>query len=418
MERDESNNTAVLDDVPIVFDSHYFAPPANQDPYPLYDFMRRTQPVYWSERMQAWAVFRYDDVSKAYRSRSIGQGDRTRDYVRKMPAADQADLHPLCPYMPRFISFLDPPEHRPQRDLGGQVLRLERVEAMRAPIQGRIDELLDRAAIKGSMEALTDFVLPLTSSTLCDLVGLPHELRPAFVLRVETIFAFLGSDHTDPHLARMAKEAYSWITAEIVSRLQTPNPGVEGLLPHLGQLVSQGIANVNDACGVLVGLVQGGFETTTSLISSAVFTLLSHPDQLNRVRSNPDLLPAAIVEVLRYESPFKYVMRQAYDDVELGGYSIRAGEHVMLMLGAANRDGAAFDHSDAFEIERKAKTHVSFGLGPHHCLGAPLAELQAQLAVGSLIERFDRLRLTQPLDAYRWQDSALLRRLVTLPVSF
>jgi len=189
-------------------------------------------------------------------------------------------------------------------------------------------------------------------------------------------------------------------------------------LARLGGLVRAGDATEADAGGILVGLVQGGFETTMSLISNAVFTLLTHPHELDRVRADERLLPSAIVEVLRYEGPFKYVMRQAYEDLELGGHRIEAGSHLMLLLGAANRDPAVFPRAHLFDIARDGQHHVAFGLGPHFCLGAPLARMQAELAIGTLIQRFEGLRLVQPASAYRWKRSALLRQLSTLPLQF
>jgi pimeloyl-[acyl-carrier protein] synthase len=400
---------------PMVFDSEFFGPAAVQDPYPLYESLRRHNPICWSQRLEAVVLSGYDDVNEAYRSRSVGQGDRSFGYVRKMPREAREELHPLCPYMPRFISFLDPPDHRRQRDLVAQVFRPKVIEAMRGPIQMRVTHLLDAVPPDGQLDGLTQFALPLASLTACELVGVPVHLRDQFIAQVMTIFSFLGSDLTDVQSARAAKAAYAWITSEMLARLHAPAAS-DDLVGSLGRLVAAGEAAEADACGILVGLVQGGFETTTTLISNAIFTLLSHPDSLDRVRQNGALLPSAIVEVLRYEGSFKYVMRQAYEDIELGGERIKAGTTLALLLGAANRDPAAYPDPDLFDVARDGRTNLAFGVGPHFCLGAPLARMQAEIAVGTLIARYAGLRLTGPCESYRWRNSALLRQLEALPI--
>ncbi len=398
-----------------MFDSLIFTHAEYRDPYPAYAALLKRTPVAWSERMRSWAVLTHEAVTEAGRLGSIGQGDRTLAYVEKMSAADQAALHPLCPYMSRFISFLDPPEHKQQRELIGRVFRPKTIAALGPPIQAEIDGVLDRLAGERTIDALEDFALPLTSSTICRMVGVPLELRARFIAEVLTIFSFLGSDHTDPKLARLAKNAYTWITSELLSRIRQPGEG-DDLAAQVGRLVRQGAVSEGDGCGMLVGLVQGGFETTTSLISSTIFSLLRHPDQLALLRRDPGLLPGAVVESLRFESPLKYVTRQAYADVTVGGQAMHAGDQMMLMLGAANRDARVFGEPDLFDIRRDAKDQVAFGLGIHFCLGAALARLQAELAVWALVSRFDSLELVEPPEAYQWKESALLRQLESLQV--
>jgi cytochrome P450 len=398
------------------FDTAYFDPAASADPYPGYEAIRADGPLHWSERMQAWAVLSLEGARTASRDPAFGQGDRTSAYVRLLPAEDRDALHPLCEHMPSFISFLDPPEHTRQRALAADAFHARVVRSLEPVIDAAVADLLDRLGPAGSFEFVHDFALPLTSTVITSLLGVPRSERERFIALVETIFRFLGSDHRDAALARSAKDAYTEVAA-CVDAILDAAAGSDGddLAARFAALEAAGQAQRGDVLGALIGLVQGGFETTLALMSSAVYLLLAHPEQAARVRDDAGLVATAVEEAARCETPLKYVTREAREDVVLEGVQVRAGDKVNVVLAAANRDPAAFGPDAAeFDPARSPNPHMAFGHGIHFCLGAPLARLETALALRGLLARFPGLALDGEA---RWRDSALLRQLERLPVA-
>ena len=381
----------------IAFDDGLDAREIVQDPYAWFDAQRTAATVAWSERLDGWAVLGHSAARQAFRHQSLGQGDRTFGYVRNLPAADQRALHPMCEHMPRFISHLDPPEHTAQRGMAGKAFHPRVIHELAPTIAGRASELLDSLEPRERFDVIDDYALPLASTILSGVLGVSADDRDQFIAWVETIFTFLGSDHRDVDTARAAKVAYAAVVdylQGVLGQRRQGSPIDEGDLVGRFLLLEQaGAATESDILGVLVGLMQGGFETTMTTISNSIFTLLRHHDELARLRADWDLLPLAVEEVVRFESPLKYLVRRASTDLQLADRSIRAGEHVFVFLGSANRDAQAFDNPHRFDVARQPNPHLGFGSGMHFCLGAPLARLQASIALRSILERFPRLEL-------------------------
>lgn len=399
------------------FDEVFLTSPFVQDPYPLYDELRTAEPVAWSERMKSWVLLRMRDVKAAGRTQALGQGDRTSAYVRNLPETDRDEIHPICAHMPRFTSFLDPPEHTVQRGLLSHAFTPKVVEDLRPAVHATSAQLVEDALLRGEMDLVSEFALPLACTTISEMLGVPVSDRQTFVGWVETIFAYLGSEHSDPGLARACKAAYgevvSYLGERLAERRRHPQDDLIGKLAAMELAGEIGEANVYP---LLIGLLQGGFETTTSTISSGLHALLSHPDQWHRLRAERGLVASAVEEFLRYEPSLQYVTRTALIDIEFGNKTIAAGESVMMMLGAANRDAEAFDEPHRFDVAREPNRHVTFGIGVHFCMGAALARLQAHEALGLVLERITEPELSRPADEYRWKHSGLLRQLVAAPV--
>lgn len=399
------------------FDEVFLTAPFVQDPYPFYDELRTAEPVAWSERMQSWVLLRMRDVKAAGRTQALGQGDRTSAYVRNLPETDRDEIHPICTHMPRFTSFLDPPEHTVQRGLLSQAFTPKVVEDLRPAVRDTATQLVEDGLRRGEMDLVSEFALPLACTTISDMLGVPISDRHTFVEWVETIFAYLGSDHSDPGLARACKTAYdevvSYLGERLVERRRYPE---DDLIGKLAAMELAGEITEANVYPLLIGLLQGGFETTTSTISSGLHALLSHPDQWHRLRAERGLVSSAVEEFLRYEPSLQYVTRAALVDVEFGDQPIAPGESVMMMIGAANRDPEAFDEAHRFDVAREPNRHVTFGIGVHFCMGAALARLQAAEALGVILERISKPELSLPADEYRWKHSGLLRQLVAAPV--
>lgn len=405
--------------VPVTFDEAFFSPDHVREPTEPLRLLLERGSVHRSEILDGWAVLGWQDARTVLKSRAIGQGDRLASYIANLPPDDRKRIHPISDHMDRAISFTDPPQHTTERAAAAQVLDAglgRRIEpALRRALAERLDVLEERDAF----DAVEDFALPLTVAMISAILGVRYEDRDRFVGWVDRIFSYIGSPMDDPIWAADCKDAYASLgeyVAELMSEARAPDRGeprtLIELLSHPG---SPHALTDRDIMGMTVGMVQGGFETTTTLISNAVAMLLQHPAQRAQVVADPELTGPAIEEVVRLNPSLKMVGRQAYADVELSDTTVRAGENVVAIVLAANRDPSVFADPDAFAVERQPNPHLSFGFGTHFCLGGPLARMQALMAVDALLERFPDMALAT--DDLEWQPSALLRRRTAVPIN-
>jgi len=374
--------------------------------------------MHYSEHLGGWVALGYHDARAILKHRSIGQGDRLGDYVRNLPMEDALRLHPLSQYMDRAISFLDPPEHTAQRAAATQVLDANLGRRIEPVVRDVVRERLDVLADVPTFDGIDDFALPVTVAMICSILGIRYQDRADFIDWVERIFTYLGSPMDDPAMAADCRDAYAQIASYVKSLLEQARSRASSKPENLIELLVAPDASAGrteaDVIGMVVGMVQGGFETTTTLVSNAITMLLQHPDQLAVIRQDPASLPVAIEEVLRLAPSLKIGARQAHADIDLSDHRIEAGEKVIPLMLAANRDPAVFAEPAVFDIFRQPNPHLSFGFGTHFCIGAPLARMQAHIAVGAIFDRFDELQLAGDV---QWRPSALLRRLESLPLT-
>ncbi len=243
------------------------------------------------------------------------------------------------------------------------------------------------------MDLVHDYGYPLPITVICDMLGVPHDRRDRLL------------------------DGSTYIAGLVAEKCRQPG---DDLLSQLVHMEAVGDHLDEHELRAMVGLlIFAGHETTANLISIGVLTLFDHPDALARLQADPDLIPGAIEELLRFNGPvLTPVPRFARDDVELGGQRIRRGDLVLVSLGAANHDEAAFTDPDSLEIARALSRHVAFGQGAHFCLGAPLARLEGDIAFRTLLRRMPDLRLNAPRDSIRWRGNVSLRGLAALPVAF
>jgi cytochrome P450 len=400
------------------FDEAFFSSQHIRNPIEPLAELRKRGSVHYSNHFQGWVTLGWEDSRTVLKSRAIGQGDRLAGYVLNLPTDAKARLHPISDNMDRAISFLDPPEHTPARAAAAQVLNSglgRRIEPdLRAALALRIDELSTREVFDG----IEDFALPITVTMLCSTLGVHHEDREAFVGWVERVFSYIGSPMNDSEHAEDCKDAYhslSKYVKQLFEEAQTRNDPEPSSL--IGLFVAPGAAHGltdRDLMGMTVGMVQGGFETTTTLISNTIAMLLQDREQLARIQAEPSLIHTAIEEVLRLAPSLKIGARQALADVELSDGNIRAGETVIPVFISANRDPEVFADPDSFDVSRHPNPHLSFGFGTHFCLGGPLARMQARMAIEELFARFPNMEIAS--EELVWRPSALLRRRESVPV--
>ena len=403
----------------LCLDDHLHCDDYAQDPHLVWDQLREDDPIHWSDSLEAWVVTRHALVREAGKHPKIGGGtDRARSHIAKFPPSQQQELEELAGYYGRFMSYMNPPQHTEQRGFLSDSFTRRVIENMRPAIQRIVEDLIEENLSRGRMDVLYDFSQPMSSSIIVDMLGIPRLDRPMFVEWINHAFDFLGSDQSDFALAQRALETYLKITdylREVIKdRRLRPR---DDLITEMVKLQRERPEISEERIlSLLITVIHGGWETTMTLISNGTFDLLSHPDEWQKLRESPELTKTAVEEMLRFEGPFKGVTRAAQDDFEWEGRHIRKGDTLILMLAAANRDPQVFNDPQRFDIERKPNPHVGFGVGIHYCLGAALAQIEAQLAFTSILRCMPALRLAdQPV---RWRASNLLRQLEALPVTF
>ena len=385
-------------------------PDVNADPYPLLHTLRETSPVHKAGFADLWALTRFEDCQAALRDHRFGSPEPGEEDSVQVASTRQGR-----PDRPRSALALNPPEHTRIRSLVSRAFTPRLVERQRSSVQAMTDHLLDPVAKAGECDLIEALALPLPASVLSEMLGVPEEDRDWLRPLVSDVSALLDSNL--PPWERVQAASSEAKVDEYFHRLidrKRAEPG-DDLLSELVAASDDGDHLTQQEVVTTVSLILGaGFETTTGLIGNMVLTLMRHPDQLARLRADRSLVSSAVDEVLRFESPVQTDGRFVRADVEMGGQVIPKGHRVLLLLGAANRDPAAVDDPDRFDVGRDEIPTLAFGAGIHYCLGAALARLEGQVVLEALLDRFDTWT---PLDLNPpWMRRITLRSPASLPV--
>jgi cytochrome P450 len=372
-----------------------------RDPYPILARCRAEAPVLWVPAWGCWLLTRGDDIEATIKDTArFSSEDRVTSVIERIPDWETR-LGALHENFAVGMAQRDPPDHTRVRALVSAAFTPRRIEALRPRIAQLVDEHLDRVLRTGRMELIADLAHPLPAIVIAELAGFPVEDRERFRDWTNRINAFFfASGVAVPEAGASANaaivEARSWIRPLLADRRAHPR---DDLLSALGAVEIDGERLTEaEVLSTAITLFLGGHDTTTGLIALGMSALVRHQDQLDLVRARPDLVPAAVEEMLRYDAPFQLNLRFVAEDLELRGVHLRRGDLVRQALGSANRDPERWPDPDRFWIERPAGRHLAFGLGPHFCLGAALARLQAQVAVETLVRRLPGLRLDPDAD--------------------
>jgi len=372
------------------------------DPYPIFARLRSRSPLHWVEAWSCWLMTRGADIDTSIRDpRRFKSSDRVTRVIEGTPGFSHERLGALHENFRVGMAQTDPPEHNRVRGLVSSAFTPRRVESLRARITQLVDEMIEARIATGRIELVGDLAFPLPAIVISEMAGFPVEDRDLFrdwTWRINQFFFRSGA--ADPahgdDANRAIRDARGWIHPLLEERRRTPHDDLLGAL--VAAEYQGGRLSEAELLSTAITLFLGGHETTTGLISLGMSALVRNPDQLAVLRARPELVEGAVEEMLRYDAPFQMNLRMLTEDVELDGVTLRAGDLVRQALGSANRDPERFDDPDRFWVERPPKRHLSFGLGPHFCIGAPLARLQAQIAVEALVRRLPNLRLDPDAD--------------------
>jgi cytochrome P450 len=382
-------------------DPHFLA-----DPYPALARLRQQEPVAWHEPTGQWLALTYEHANQVLRDRRLG-----RLWSDKQPA-DR--FEPFNLLHRNQMMENEPPAHTRLRSLVAKAFARGHVERLRPRVQEMTDALLDRVDVRAGFDLLADYAEPLPVAVIAELLGVPEEdrhlLRP-WSAAIVAMYEYRRTPEAEDRAIRAAAEFAEYMRGLADARRASPR---EDLVSHLVAAEDGGQRLSGDelvASAIL--LLNAGHEASVNAFGNGVVALLAHPDQLARVRADEALVEPAIEEMLRYDSPLQLFERTAREDVEVGGVTVPAGRKIAALLGAANRDPAEFEAADTFDVGRRPNRHIAFGAGLHHCLGAPLARMELQISLPTLLRRCPRLELAG--DPVRRQ-TFVLRGYATVPV--
>ncbi len=394
---------------------HLLDPEVLANPYPLYHKLRNDDPVHWDSFLHAWVVTRYADVVHVLYHFSANRTPTPE----QLSTMGLSALSPIAQVMVRQMLFMDPPDHTRLRTLASAAFTPRRVELLRSHIQEIMDGLLDAVVSKGRMDVIADFASPAPAIVTAEMLGVPvadqEQLKEWSADFAEMLGNFQHNPDRFPRVLRSVESMCSYFRSAM--REQQVHPR-EGLVHAMMAAEVEGAKlTEEEIIANLIVTMVGGQETTTNLIGNGMLTLLRNPAEMERLRADSSLIPSAVEELLRYESPSQHTARLAPADVEMGGKQIRKRQAVIAVMGAANRDPARFSEPDRLDIGRQDNRHLAFGWAAHFCFGAALARLEGQIAFETLLRRLPNLALdtTTPLG---WRHNLGLRGLTALPVVF
>lgn len=372
--------------------------------------------MHWDPFLHAWVVTRYSDVVRVLHDFSA---DRTPS-PEQLKRMNLSALAPIAAVMVKQMLFLDAPAHTRLRSLASSAFSPARVRALRSHIQQIADNLLDAAMRENpeEMDIIAEFAEPLPAIVTAEMLGVPtvdHRRLKAWTADfAEMLGNFQHNPDHVPKVLRAVEEMLEYFRERVRELRAHPR---EGLINSLLTVEINGdrLSEEEVIANSIVTMV-GGQETTTNLIGNGLLTLLRHPAEMQKLRNHPELMPSAVEELLRYESPSQHTARLARADVELGGRQIRKRQAVIAVMGAANRDPDRFPDPDRLDLARTDNRHLAFGWAAHFCFGAALARIEGEIAFTTLLSRMPGLWLRQvPL---HWRTNMGLRGLLALPVSY
>jgi cytochrome P450 len=387
------------------------------DPYPVYERLRREAPIY--ESPFAVVLSRYAECEAILRdprsSSDFRNSTAFAEFVAQNPDAEQDEgfFQQTRPFL-----FLDPPDHTRLRGLVNKAFTPRAIESLRGRIQQIVDELLDRAEAKREIEIVGEFAYLVPVQVICEMMGVPikdHELFKDWSRELARSLdpeEFLPQEVIDRRQAAVNAfgEYFGGLVADHKERPRDDLLSALIAAEEAGDKLTE-----TELLATSILLLVAGHETTVNLIGNGTLALLRHPDQLARLREDPSLARSAVEEFLRFDPPVQFTARVALEDMSVDEVSLKKGQQTVILLASANRDPAVFNNPDELDIGRTENRHLAFSHGIHYCVGAPLARLEAEVALGTLVQRFPDMRLLDESPGYK--ENIVLRGLAALPVA-
>jgi pimeloyl-[acyl-carrier protein] synthase len=385
------------------------------DPYPTYRQLRVEAPVAWSESLHSWILTRYDDVMFALKEPRLSNAGRMRALLEPLAGGDGSSTDLIADHYDSTLPFMSPPRHTLVKSTMQTAFTTRSVEALMPDVQELVDTLIDDADAD-QFDVMTQLANLLPVNVIGKMLGVPPDDRAQFRPWTNDIFALFSGRPAPEVIRRGAQslaEMRTYLRGLLDERRREPRGDLVSELIRVSQAEGSPLTD-EVVLANCVTLYTAGHETTSGLIGNAFLELFRHPEQLQRLREDPDLIRNAVEEFLRYDTSVQKAWRLATDDVEISGVTIPKGDAVSAMVAAANRDPAHFSEPDKLDIERKIDRHLAFGHGTHFCLGAMLGRLETAVAVATFLPRFPKARHSE--EGLVWGRDMSFRSLLALPV--
>jgi cytochrome P450 len=394
------------------------SPEFKANPYPFYARLRAESPVHLvtlPTKEKAWLITRYEDVAMVFKDERFVKN--RSNALTPEQIANQPWFRKAFKPLQRNMLDLDPPDHTRLRALVHKAFTPRLIECMRDRVQEITNQLLDNVRDRGRMDVIRDYALPLPTTIIAEMLGVPVKDRHKFHRWSNALLSAASSKWA---MFRAVPNVWAFLRyIRWIIKERRANPG-DDLISALAQAEEAGDTMSEDELVAMVFLLLvAGHETTVNLIGNGTLALMEHPDQIENLRNDPTLIRSAVEELLRYTSPVETATeRYAREDATIAGVTIPKGAMVFVVIASANRDERQFADPDKLDITREPNKHLAFGLGNHFCLGASLARLEGQIAINTLLRRVPQLHLTVEPGALRWRSGLVLRGLAALPVAF
>jgi cytochrome P450 len=387
------------------------------DPYPVFDRMRQDDPVFAQPGIDGqtmiWFLTRYDDVELLLRD----DHRFVRDQRNAFPPEQVYQLNELDVLLNNHMLNKDGAEHRRLRNLVSTAFTPRRVKALRPRIQSITDQLIDGVQARGKMDLISDYAFHVPTIVISELLGVPVEDRTRFKAWSNAFVTPALDAASQTRAAQLMQEFVSYLRELFATRRQAPQDDLISALLRAQEAGDQ--LSEAELFSTVVLLIVAGHETTVNLIGNAVLALLRQPETWRLLAQDSAQIEAAVEEFLRYDSPVeRALVRWAAQDTLLSGHQIKKGDMVIGILGSANRDPKHFAQPEKLDFQRGSQRHLAFGHGAHYCLGAPLARLEGEIALNTLLRRLPNLRLAVPESELVWHTVPIFRSLVALPVTW
>lgn len=393
---------------------HLLDPEVLANPYPLFRRLRSEDPVHWDPFLHAWVVTRYPDVLEVLLNFSA---DRTPTPAQ-LDEMGLSSFSPIASLLVKFMLFMDAPGHTRLRSLSAKAFTPARVEELRGHITDIVNHLLDGIQPRGEMDVIADLAEPLPAIVTAEMLGVPTsdhlKLKNWSADVAEMLGNFQHNPERYPNVLKAVASLTEYFQNAICEQRENPRPGLIHAL-MTAEIDGDRLTDEEVAASCIVTMV-GGQETTTNLIGNGLLALLRNPEQMEKLRNDPSLIPSAVEEMLRFESPSQHTARMCPSDRTMGGKLIKKRQAVIAIMAAANRDPERFPDPDKFDIARKDNRHLAFGYAAHYCFGAPLARVEGQVVFEALLRRLTNITLDPaPIE---WRSNLGLRGLKALKVKF
>src|SRR5271156_1150348 len=364
----------------------------------------------------AWAIFSHAECSSIAKDPRLS-AKRAQQMLALLPPGSQSEFRELARMLNLWLIFMDAPEHTRLRKLLNKGFSPAAIEGLRPQVEAIVDEMLKPLQHGAEVDLMREFANPMPVRIILEMLGIPQELRDTFVNWSRAIAVFRGSPDRTVEQAREAQDALVDLTEffrqTVAERRRNKGNDLISLLIDIeeeGEVLTE-----EELYAQCIALLFAGHETTRNLIGNGMYTLLKHPQETAELREKPEMIRAAVEEILRYESPVQFTARVLKEDIEVCGQRIPKRWSILCMLGAANRDPKQFKEPDQLNLKRLNNQHLAFGAGSHFCIGNQLARLEGQIALLNLVQRFPEMKLSG--DKPEWAATFGLRGLMTLPVT-